>query len=309
MSISIKYRNRLRIKKHDEIVFKKERLCDNPKIVKKNGDLVCTNCGIVIGKDIVDNERRAFTAEEIGKIRRTEPRWREFGPRTILPNDKVDSNGNRMGAKEKTLFARLSKIQRSFITSIERNYGEAKPKLKMIALKLNIPKYIEETAWKIYCEVAKRKLTMGRSMDGLIGACLYAAIRIHEFPKLLEEVNDCSMASLHIIIRSLGLIIKEILPILNLKYHPITAEQLIIRFGNELYLPIKTQKKALKLLELSTKGGLDRNGKDPKGFAASVLYLAAKDSNCQKTQAEISEITGITTVTLRCRLIDISKNL
>ena len=140
MSISIKYRNRLRIKKHDEIVFKKEILCDNPKIVSKNGDLVCTNCGIVIGKDIVDNERRAFTAEEIGKIRRTEPRWREFGPRTILPNDKVDSNGNRMGAKEKTLFARLSKIQRSFITSIERNYGEAKPKLKMIALKLNIPK-------------------------------------------------------------------------------------------------------------------------------------------------------------------------
>jgi len=264
---------------------------------------------MVLGRDIVGNERRAYTAEEVEKRRRTEPRWRGFGPRTILPNDKVDSKGNRMGAKEKTLFSRLSKIQQSLVSSIERNFWEAKPKLKMLVSKLNIPEYIEETAWRIYSEVAKRKLTMGRSIDGFIGACLYAAIRVHEFPRLLEEVSDSSMTSRHTIIRSLGMIVKEILPDLNLKYRPITAEQLIFRFGNDLNLPLETQKEALNLLKISSKGGLNRIGKDPKGFAASVLYMASKNSNCRKTQQEISEIAGITEVTLRSRVKDISKNL
>ncbi|MBN1215010.1 MAG: hypothetical protein JXA99_06145 [Candidatus Lokiarchaeota archaeon] len=307
--MSIDYRNRLRVKKKDLSEQREDNCCGSPNIENRNGDSVCINCGMVIGRDIVGNERRAYTAEEVEKRRRTEPRWRGFGPRTILPNDKVDSKGNRMGAKEKTLFSRLSKIQQSLVSSIERNFWEAKPKLKMLVSKLNIPEYIEETAWRVYSEVAKRKLTMGRSIDGFIGACLYAAIRVHEFPRLLEEVSDSSMTSRHTIIRSLGMIVKEILPDLNLKYRPITAEQLVFRFGNDLELPLETQKEALNLLNNSSKGGLNRIGKDPKGFAASVLYMAAKNSNCRKTQAEISEIAGITEVTLRSRVKDISKNL
>jgi transcription initiation factor TFIIB len=214
-----------------------------------------------------------------------------------------------MGAKEKTLFSRLSKIQQSLVSSIERNFWEAKPKLKMLVSKLNIPEYIEETAWRIYAEVAKRKLTMGRSIDGFIGAALYAAIRVHEFPRLLEEVSDASMTSRHTIIRSLGMIIKEILPDLNLKYRPVTAEQLVFRFGNDLGISLNTQKEALTLLQKSTRGGMNRIGKDPKGFAASVLYMAAKPTDDRKTQAEISEIAGITEVTLRSRVKDVEKNL
>lgn len=303
------YRNRLKRDDRCEEDHGEHRCCENPCIETRDGNAVCINCGMVAGRDIVGNERRAYTTEEVEKRRRTEPRWRGFGPRTILPNDKVDSKGNRMGAKEKTLFSRLSKIQQSLVSSIERNFWEAKPKLKMLVSKLNIPEYIQETAWRIYAEVAKRKLTMGRSIDGFIGASLYAAIRVHEFPRLLEEVSDASMTSRHTIIRSLGMIIKEILPDLNLKYRPVTAEQLIFRFGNDLNISLNTQKEALTLLQKSTKGGMNRIGKDPKGFAASVLYMAAKPTEDRKTQAEISEIAGITEVTLRSRVKDVEKNL
>ncbi|MBD3195088.1 MAG: hypothetical protein GF317_08545 [Candidatus Lokiarchaeota archaeon] len=304
---SREYRNRLRDENASERV--EGACCQEPCIECRDGNTVCINCGTVTGRDIVGNERRAYTAEEVSKRRRTEPRWRGFGPRTILPNEKVDSKGNRIGAKEKTLFNRLSKIQQSLVSSIERNFWEAKPKLKMLVSKLNIPEYIEETAWKIYVEVAKRQLTMGRSIDGFIGASLYAAIRVHEFPRLLEEVSDASMTSRHTIIRSLGLIVKEILPDLKLRYRPITAEQLVFRFGNDLGLTMETQKEALDLLKTSTKGGLRRVGKDPKGLAGSVLYMAAKSTNQRKTQAEISDIAGITEVTLRSRIKEINKNL
>ncbi|MBD3193977.1 MAG: hypothetical protein GF317_02910 [Candidatus Lokiarchaeota archaeon] len=304
------YRSRLRsnrIGKVDDL--SRNECCGNPCIETKDGDSVCINCGMVIGRDLVGNERRAYTVEEIEKRRRTEPRWREFGPRTTIANTKTDSKGRALGAKGKTLFSRLSKIQQSLISSIERNFWEAKPKLKMLCSKMNIPEYIKETAWKIYSEVAKKKLTMGRSIDGFIAAALYAAIRVHEFPRLLEEVSDASMTSRRTVIRSLGMIVKEILPELNLKYRPITAEQLVFRFGNDLNLTMNTQKHAVEMLIKATKRGLIRTGKDPKGLAASVIYMAAKETNERKTQAEVAEVAKVTEVTLRSRAKDIKNRI
>ena len=97
------------------------------------------------------------------------------------------------------------------------------------------------------------------------------------------------------------MVVKEVLPELNLKYKPITAEQLVFRFGNDLGLPMEVQKMAINMLVKASKNGLLRTGKDPKGLAASVIYMAAKASNCRKTQAEVSEVAKVTEVTLRSR--------
>ncbi len=282
--------------------------CSEPRIDVRDGNQVCLNCGMVIEKAFVGNEKRAYTAEEVDKRKQTEVRWREFGSRTMLPNERKDSKGRTFNSEKKTLFSRLSKIQNSLVSSIERNFWEAKPKLKQLVSKMNIPNYIHETSWRIYTLAAKKKLTMGRSIDGFIAASLYAAIRVHEFPKLLEEVSEASMSPRRTVIRSLGLLVREVLPELNLNYKPITAEQLIFKFGNELSLPMSTQKQALKLLVQSSKHGLARTGKDPKGFAASVLYMAAKSTPERKTQAEISDVAKITEVTLRTRIKDIKMN-
>ncbi|MEJ2251581.1 MAG: hypothetical protein P8Y70_17420 [Candidatus Lokiarchaeota archaeon] len=307
MSFNImnKYRTRSREFCDEEA----SQCCDDPCIENRDGNAVCINCGVVKGRAIVGNETRAYTAQEIEERRHREPRWRGFGPRTILPNEKRDYHGNALGTKEKTLFSRLSKIQKSLVSSIERNLWEAKPKLKQLVSKLNIPEYIEETAWKIYMEVAKKQLTMGRTIDGFVAASLYAAIRVHEFPRLLEDISNISLTSRHTVVRSLGMIIKEVLPELGLKYQPITENQLIFRFGNQLELPMQVQKKALKLLIRASKGGLQKIGKDPKGFAASVIYIAAKSTEHKMTQAEVSEVAGITEVTLRSRIKDIKSRI
>jgi transcription initiation factor TFIIB len=281
--------------------------CENPCIETRNGDTVCINCGMVQGRNIVGNERRAYTMQEIENRRRTEPRWRGFGPRTILPNEKQDSKGHSLGAKKKTLYSRLSKIQQSLVSSIERNFWEAKPKMKMMASKLNLPEHIQETAWKIYTLVAKKKLTMGRTIEGFVAASLYAAIRVHDSPKLMEEVAEVSEADRHTVVRSLGMIIREVLPEIGLKYNPITAEQLIFRFGTDLGLSLEIQKQALKMLVMASKKGLRRTGKDPKGMAASALYLAAKKTDDKRTQSDIADIGGITEVTLRSRNKEIKK--
>jgi transcription initiation factor TFIIB len=74
---------------------------------------------------------------------------------------------------------------------------------------------------------------------------------------------------------------------------------------NKLRIPIKIQKRALILFKSSSKNGLSTNGKDPKGFAASAIYLAAKPTEYRKTQTEVSNAAKITEVTLRTRIKEI----
>ncbi|MHA1149017.1 MAG: transcription initiation factor IIB [Promethearchaeota archaeon] len=283
--------------------------CDKPSIEERDGNKVCLNCGMIFERTFVGNERRAYTIEEIQSRRRTEPRWRDFGPRTMLPTTKTDSKGKSIGAKEQALFTRLSKIQNSLISSIERNFWEAKPKLKMLCSKLTVPEYISETAWKIYSIVAKKKLTMGRSINGFIAGALYAAIRVHDFPRLLDEVCESSLTPRRTVHRSLAMIIREVLPELNLKYQPITAESLVFRFGNELDLPMSIQKEAINMLKIASRNGLKRTGKDPKGLAAACIYIAAKNGAMRKTQSKVADVAKITEVTLRSRAKQIKSKL
>jgi len=138
---------------------------------------------------------------------------------------------------------------------------------------------------------------MGRSIESFVTASLYAAIRIHNFPRLLEELV------------SLGLIVRLILPEMGLKYKPISPNPLIYRFGAELNLSITTQRHAYDLLKTASNKGLQKMGKDPKGIAAAVLYLASKNKGEKRTQTQIASIARITEVTLRTRAKQIRNKL
>jgi transcription initiation factor TFIIB len=284
--------------------------CADPQItVNEDGMRVCTNCGVVLGIAFVSTEKRAYTADEVKNRRRTEPRWRSYGPRTIIGLNSPDAKGQHLEGKRQALFNRLSKIQGSLVNSLERNYWEAKPKMNALGTKMHIPDYIMETAWKIYSEVAKQKLTMGRSIDGFVTASLYAAIRIHDFPRLLEEIVDIAMMPLRSVHRSLGLVVRSVLPVLNLRYKPISPEPLVYRFGNDLNLSINVQKRAAEMLHDSMKKGLKKMGKDPKGLAAAAIYIAAKITSERLTQTAIADAARITEVTLRTRAKQIKQFL
>lgn len=287
-----------------------EPCCASPQIiVNEDGMRVCVSCGVVLGLAFVENERRAYTADEVKNRRRTEPRWRSYGPRTIIGINSPDAKGQHLEGKRQALFNRLSKIQGSLVNSLERNYWEARPKMNALGTKMNIPDYIMETAWKVYSEAAKQKLTMGRSIDGFVTASLYAGIRIHDFPRLLEEIVDVAMMPLRSVHRSLGLVVRKVLPVLNMRYRPISPEPLVYRFGNDLNLSINVQKKAAEMLHSSMRRGLKKMGKDPKGLAAAALYIAAKITSERLTQTEIADAARVTEVTLRTRAKQIKSSL
>lgn len=298
------------IPRYYEEDYEEETCCNNSSIIiNEEGLRVCENCGLVLGRAYVSSEKRAYTADEVKNRRSAEPRWRSYGPRTIIGINSADAKGQSLEGRRQALFNRLSKIQGSLVNSLERNFWEARPKLNQLALKLNIPDHIVETAWKIYSEVAKQKLTMGRSIDCFVTASVYAAIRIHDFPRLLEEIVDIAVQPLRSVHRSLGLVVRSVLPVLNMRYKPVAPEPLVFRFGNDLSLSVGVQQSAATVLKSALNHGLKKLGKDPKGLAAAALYIAAKPTIERRTQTEIATCARITEVTLRTRAKQIKGSL
>jgi len=72
---------------------------------------------------------------------------------------------------------------------------------------------------------------------------------------------------------------------------------------------METQKIAINMLVEASKNGLLRTGKDPKGLAASVIYMVAKAGNHRKTQTEVSEVAKIIEFTLRSHSKQIKSKL
>lgn len=293
-------------------------------IDEKRGEHTCRNCGLVDDhkKEPVEQDRRAFTVDEVKNRRKTEPVWRHFGPRTMIGGCTIDCKGNKLKPGKTALFARLGKIQGSLVTSLERNYWEAKPKLEYLSHELGIPQYVSETAWKIYEEVAKQRLTMGRSITSFVVASLYAAIRINKLPRTLDEVCSQVVESRRSIHRSLGLILSQVLPKVGYKYQILEPKILVFRFGQTLDISLKIQNEAAAIIGKISNIAEDKNhpklkeakalysGRDPKGLAAAALYIAAKQYYYEKkTQTDLAEAADITEVTLRTDANKIKKLL
>ncbi len=279
--------------------------CGNDNFNEDEGYTYCSECGLEYGRVYSEDERRAYTSTEISNRRKNEPVWRVFGPRTTFTQLDI----NKLSPKKKALFSRLSKINNSLVTSNERNYWDAKPKLIKLANKLGIPDYIEETAWKIYKEVVDQKLTIGRSIMGFVATSLYASIRVHNFPRMLEEVIYESLVATRTTRKCLSLVIRNVLPKLNMKYRTISPKPLIYRFGNDLGLSMDVQQAAVSLFNKASNNGLPKIGKDPKGIAAAVLYFTCYGTKEQKTQEQVAKASSITEVTLRARIQDINEHL
>ncbi len=280
--------------------------CKNPDVRPYRGIYVCRNCGVVHGPVIIDSPRRAFTQEEIETRRSSEPVFTDFGPRTIVPKSGVDISGSSLSPKQKQKYWRLSKIQRSVTTTFERNMSIAQPKLLNQASTLGLPRTVTEEALRLYKKAAHEKLTMGRSIDSLVAASIYAAIKIHGLPRTLNELSKITQIPVKTIAKSYRLLAQHIEES-NPKEFTDLKVNYISRFGEDLKLSPAVQKRAIQLLEIAQKGGMVLTGKNPKGLASAALYLAAKELGEPRSQFEISKTSAVSEVTLRNRAKNIKK--
>jgi len=288
--------------------------CGSTHLVRDydRGELICQDCGLVIDESYIDQgpDWRAFDAEQ------KEERARTGAPMTYTIHDKglsteiswknKDSYGKNIPTRNRAQLYRLRKWQRRIKVSnaAERNLSQALQEMERMASNLNIPKDIRETAAVIYRKAVKENMIRGRSIEGVVAASIYAACRMLNIPRTLEEIA----AVTRIKKKDIGRTFRIMSRTLRLNLFPSKPEDYLDRFCSKLNLSGEVKKKALEILKEAEERGLT-SGRGPTGVAAAAIYIAAVMNGERRTQREVAEVSGVTEVTIRNRYKEITDKL
>ena len=186
----------------------------------------------------------------------------------------------------------------------ERNLAIALSELNRKSSLLGIPRSIREDAALIYRNAAKNGLVRGRSIESIVAVSLYISCRRANIPRTLDEIAEV----FNITRKRLGKHYRFISRELKIKLKPTSPADYVPRFATLLGVSDKVQAKAIKIIEEAVNKGLI-NGKEPTGVSATSIYIAAILLNEKRTQKQISEIAGVTEVTIRNRYKEFCENL
>ncbi len=269
-------------------------------IIQEKGEIVCSQCGLVISErflDISHSGKRAFTKQE------KEQREGTGSPISILlPDMGLSTIMDKANIKSPDL-KRAAKWN-SRLTWDKRNMLIATTELKRISSNLNLPDHVKKAAIRLYIQAFKKKLLRGRSINGMVAACLYFACRERKVPRTLQEILDESSIDAKNVRRCYRTIMRE----LNLKVPSTEPISLIPKYIAELKLDIEVEKSTIETLNSFT-SRFSTSGKDPKGLCAGALYLICKKKDKRISQKDIAQIVGVTEVTLRSRYKELTNKL
>ncbi len=285
--------------------------CGHKKMVtdQNTGELFCGKCGLVINEKISDTgaEWRSFTNDETNRARvgaGTSLTMHDMGLSTVIGAQNKDSTGKPLTSAMKSSIERLrtwdSRTQAH--SSADRNLRQALNEMDKLKDKLALTDAVIEKAAYIYRKAMEKKLVRGRSIHGLVAACLYASCRNTETPRTLDDIAKGINVRRKDVARCYRLIYRE----LELKMPVVDPVKGISRIASIAKLTEKSKRKATLILERAKKLGIVA-GKDPMGIAAAALYLACISTGEVKSQKDISIASGVTEVTIRNRCAGLRK--
>ena len=209
-----------------------------------------------------------------------------------------DSKGNKLDQETQNMMNRLKKQdQRAKVNeSWQRNLKIALSEMSRICNELHLPDHIHEKAAQIYRRILKEDLVRGRSIDGFVTAAIYAACRTNRIPRSINDVAEASFLTEHEVRYHYRLFLKE----LDFKPPIDRPTKFISSLASRLNLNGLVEERSMKILELAQNQKLVV-GKNPRGVAAAILYLACQGVGVNITQAEVARAADTSEVTMRKR--------
>ncbi|MBA7713118.1 hypothetical protein ES703_122117 [subsurface metagenome] len=157
------------------------------------------------------------------------------------------------------------------------------------------------------------RLVNGRKISNIVAASLYFACRVHGVTRTLNDIASTNALkseaeNVHkyemVIARDYRMMCKS----LSLKPPKVSPLSLVAKICSQLELPSNVEEYASELLQEYTAKKFSA-GKDPKGLAASAIYIACQRLGVKVTQIEVGKVAQITDVTIRNRYKEMIKDL
>ena len=276
------------------------------------GEITCGNCGVVLFEKAIDfgPENTAQGADDYQSHARTGQKislkMADMGLSTLIQTQNRDSSGKSLSSQNKRSFHRLriwDRNSRSAIT--KQSYVKAFTFLDGIRSKLALPEHAVEKSAYLFRKAEQKNLLHGRSNQSMLCAVVYMACRITNTPRTLNDISDASGIKKKVIQRLYRFLSVNLEDVKSESYSP---NEFVSRISSEIGISEKTKRDARKILDFGQKKGIT-SGKHPMSMAAAAVYLAVKDNDEKVTQAKLSQISGISAVTIRNRVKEIETQI
>jgi len=276
----------------------------------QHAETVCPKCGLVASEAEIDYgpEWRQFEGDRSG-VRVGAPRTEllhDYGLSTPFSRSNKDAYGRRLPAKRHYEMARMRRLhsRSTFKSGADRNIAKAITFIQGISDRLGIPTPITEQGVRLYRKATDADLIRGRSIDAMAAAAIYAASRLSGYPRNPDEMADASGVDRRTLLRCHRVLVNK----LRLKPTAPHATDFIARIASDLQLPPVVEAHAREMLRRADEAGIT-SGRSPTGLAASAIYVASHDQGHPRTQKKVSEVSGVTEVTIRNRSRELAKLL
>jgi transcription initiation factor TFIIB len=284
-----------------------------------SGETICSKCGMIV-LDRIQNinqpEWRAFSNEEHENRSRTgipsSLAIHDMGLATVIGRADRDAAGKKINATMHTSMQRLRTWDsRAHVRHSDKGLIQALNELQILKDKLTLPYVVVEKAAYIYRKAHDRKLARGRAVSGLIAASVYIACREMTTTRTLNDIAAASNIRRKQLTKAYRFLVMK----LDIKVPLTDQTKCINKIANKANLSEKTKRQAIRIMEAIKRkdDGNDARlfsaGKNPMGFAGTILYLSCLKTGENKTQTDMAEAAGVTEVTLRNRTKDLKSKL
>ena len=275
------------------------------------GEIACSNCGAVsteksintgpepTGIPGMDNQNTSRVGKKISL------KMIDMGLSTIIESQDRDVSGKTLSNENRRMFYRLRMWDRnSRSAGSVKSFQKAFTMLDAVSAKLALPEPVIEHIAYLFRKVAAKKILTGRSTSGTLCALVYIACRLTNTPRTLQDVANAGNIKKKNIQRTYRFIAKE----LGIYPETFSPKEFVTRIAKAVKVSEKTERLAFKILDIAEKRDISTS-KNPMAMAATAIHLASLMNKEKVSQLKISEVSGISAVTIRDRTREIKEKI
>jgi transcription initiation factor TFIIB len=274
-------------------IIKQEGLCPecNSLIVKDEfrGERVCSHCGLVFSEREIDfsYKRSMYSQREKQKKKRTGT------PITDLDISLHSETFINLNETNKFELKRALK-KNNWVKKKERTLKMGKSIIEKVKTRLQLPGYLVSGAFLLFKKLKdKARDLTGRSLEGLILACLYYVSKEAKYPIFISELLENAEISQNKFKQNYNFLVEE----LNLKASPVNIKIYLEKFCYKLNIPYKLHKRVRNIFNKLPENYI--LGKSPRVIIGAILYIIVKKYNLEITQISIAKMLNVSRVSIR----------